>query len=109
MSVRSLVATLAAAALLLSGCGSPTDRWADEQVERLRDAGVTFPEEQARNTVIALVTTCTSKDVGMDLYDYTEITPMTSDWLSEADAMRMWSLADEGFCSSVPDGPLGEG
>lgn len=99
--------------LVLTGCGSSVDTWADEQTARLTDAGVTFPPEQARNTVIAMVGACASKEAHGDdptfMQIWIETTPRVNDWLSEADALKMYGLADEEFCANIPDGPLGEG
>lgn len=106
---RAALVLIAACAALLAGCGSSTDQWAAEQADRLRQAGVTFPDDQERNTVVALAGTCGSKKAGMTLAMYMNTTPRVNDWLSEADAMKMWTLADDQFCASIPDGPLGEG
>lgn len=106
-------AALALLLLALAGCADPVDTWAAEQEQRLTAAGVTYPPEQARNTVIALATICSIRDVS-DSEDeafqlFVRTTPLASDWISTADAVNMWPLADQEFCSSIPNGPLGEG
>ena len=53
----------AAVALLLAavGCSSTVDSWMNTQTERLTTAGVTFPPEQGRNTVINMTSACVIK------------------------------------------------
>lgn len=110
--LTALIAPVAAM-LALASCGSSVDAWAAEQAERLTQAGVTYPPEQERSTVVALAATCAWKDgtvgdgTADDLRIYVRTASMTQDWISEADAIAMWQLADEEFCASVPDGPLG--
>lgn len=103
---------LACAALVGACGGSSVDEWADQQARRLTEAGVTFPPEQKRNTVIAMTSACVTKERNGDdetfMRIWTSTQPRVSDWLSEADAAKMWRLADKQFCSSIPDGPLGE-
>jgi hypothetical protein len=105
-------ALVALTLLVLVGCGSSIDNWADNQAKRLTQAGVTYPPEQERNTVIALATACSIREVSASeeeaFHLFVRTTPLASDWISTADAVNMWPLADQDFCNSIPDGPLGE-
>ena len=98
--------------LALTGCaGDTVDNWAAKQAERLTEAGVTYPPEQTRNTIINMVSACVMKGSGDPEYNrrtYMTITPMQADWISPVDAGKMYDLADPEFCSTIPDGPLGE-
>jgi hypothetical protein len=105
-------ALVALTLLVLAGCGNSTDNWAHNQAKRLTQAGVTYPPEQERNTVIALAAACSIRDVS-DSEDeaarlYISTAPLGHDWISQADAAAMWAIADQEFCSSIPNGPLGE-
>lgn len=106
-----IVALLVLTAALLAGCGSSVDSWAGEQEKRLTDAGVTFPPDQARNAIVNMVSACVFKktgDAASSRRIYVGSTQMQADWISAIDAGKMYDLADQEFCDSIPDGPLGE-
>lgn len=105
-------ALLAPALLAIAACGSSVDSWSDQQAARLADAGVTFPVEQERNTVIAMTSACVIReaadDPGVGRWSYATATSSNYDWLTPEEAGRMYDLADDEFCTTLPDGPLGE-
>lgn len=91
--------------LVVAGCGSGS--WTEQQGERIAEAGVTFPPEQERLTIISMTSACSTKELNGDTPTFRDIwtgtQPRVNDWVSEADALKMWQLADSEFCSTIPD------